>query len=142
MSSPAASSLPVRVGALRTMSRRILPYFFVLYIISYLDRANVTFAKLSMVADLEFSEAVFGAGAGIFFLGYVVFGIPGALLIEKRSARIWISRALVTWGLFTVLIGFVTTPWQFYVSRFLLGVAEAGFFPGVIIYMSHWFPAR
>jgi ACS family tartrate transporter-like MFS transporter len=142
MSFPVLSAISVRTSALGKMSRRILPYFFVLYIISYLDRANVTFAKLPMVADLGFSEAIFGAGAGTFFLGYVLFGIPGALLIEQRSARVWISRALVTWGLFTVLIGFVTTPWQFYVSRFLLGVAEAGFFPGVIIYMSHWFPAR
>jgi ACS family tartrate transporter-like MFS transporter len=124
------------------MSRRILPYFFVLYIIAYLDRANVTFAKLSMVADLKFSEAVFGTGAGIFFLGYFLLEIPGALIVEKWSARLWMARILVTWGLFTVLVGFVKTPVEFYTARFLLGMAEAGFFPGVIIYMTHWFPAR
>lgn len=142
MTFPAASSIAIGDRARRKMSRRILPYFFVLYIIAYLDRANVTFAKLSMVADLKFSEAVFGTGAGIFFLGYFLLEIPGALIVEKWSARLWMARILVTWGLFTVLVGFVKTPLQFYTARFLLGMAEAGFFPGVIIYMTHWFPAR
>src|SRR5712692_10708214 len=142
MSFPAAFSVAMGDRARRKMSRRILPYFFILYIIAYMDRANVTFAKLSMVADLKFSEAVFGTGAGIFFLGYFLLEIPGALIVEKWSARLWMARILVTWGLFTVLVGFVKTPLQFYTARFLLGLAEAGFFPGVIIYMTHWFPAR
>jgi MFS transporter, ACS family, tartrate transporter len=122
--------------------RRILPLLFILYIVAYLDRANIAFAKLPMTADLHFSESVFGLGAGLFFLGYLILEIPSALIAEHWSARLWLSRILVTWGLITVLIGFVRTPAQFYTSRFLLGLAEAGFFPVVIVYLSHWFPAR
>ena len=121
---------------------RILPFIFVLYIISYLDRANVAFAKLSMSADLEFSERVFGLGAGIFFIGYLALEIPGALIVERGSARKWFARILITWGFCTVLVGLVNTPMEFYVARFLLGVAEAGFFPGIIVYFTHWFPSR
>src|SRR5690349_17353599 len=124
----------------RKVARRLLPFVFVLYIIAYLDRANVGFAKLAMTADLSFSEAVFGLGSGIFFLGYFLLEIPGALIVERWSARLWIARILVSWGLFTVLVGFVRTPAQFYGARFLLGLAEAGFFPGVIVYLTHWFP--
>jgi len=124
------------------IARRILPYFFLLYIVAYLDRANVAFAKLSMAPDLGFSEAVYGAGAGIFFLGYFLLEIPGALIVERWSARLWISRILVTWGICTVLVSFVKTANGFYLTRFLLGLAEAGFFPGVIIYFTHWFPAQ
>src|SRR5581483_11678793 len=137
-----AASMTVADRARRKMSRRILPYFFLLYIVAYLDRANVAFAKLSMSADLKFSEAVFGFGAGVFFIGYFLLEIPGALIVERWSARLWIARILVTWGLFTVLVGFVKTPIQFYVTRFLLGMAEAGFFPGAIVYFTHWFPVR
>ncbi len=126
---------------IRRISVRILPFFFVLYVISYIDRANVGFAKLAMVADLHFSEQVFGLGAGIFFLGYFVLEIPGALIVERWSARLWISRIMITWGICTVLMGFVRTPAQFYTARFLLGLAEAGFFPGLIVYLTHWFPA-
>src|SRR4051812_2326256 len=126
--------------AIRRISARILPFFFVLYVISYIDRANVGFAKLAMVADLHFSEQVFGLGAGIFFLGYFVLEIPGALIVERWSARLWISRIMITWGICTVLMGFVKTPAQFYTARFLLGLAEAGFFPGLIVYLTHWFP--
>jgi ACS family tartrate transporter-like MFS transporter len=121
---------------------RILPFVFILYIISYLDRANVAFAKLNMSEDLKFSEAVFGLGAGIFFIGYLVLEIPGALIVEHWSARKWFARILVTWGFCTVLVGFVRTPFQFYAARFLLGVAEAGFFPGLIVYFTHWFASR
>ncbi|MEO8658384.1 MAG: MFS transporter [Bryobacteraceae bacterium] len=122
--------------------RRILPLLFVLYIVAYLDRANVAFAKLSMSADLRFSDAVFGLGAGLFFLGYLALEIPSAIIAERWSVRLWLSRILVSWGLLTVLVGFVRTPMEFYISRFLLGLAEAGFFPIVIVYLSHWFPAR
>ena len=121
---------------------RILPFIFALYIISYLDRANVAFAKLSMSADLQFSEAVFGLGAGIFFIGYLALEIPGALIVERGSARKWFARILITWGFCTVLVGLVNTPGEFYVARFLLGVAEAGFFPGIIVYFTHWFPSH
>jgi len=123
----------------RKISWRILPFIFLLYIIAYLDRANVAFVKLSMTTDLGFSDAVFGLGAGIFFLGYFLLEIPGALIIERWSARRWLARILVTWGICTVLVGFVRTANQFYAARFLLGAAEAGFFPGIIVYLSHWF---
>jgi ACS family tartrate transporter-like MFS transporter len=123
----------------RKVTRRILPFFFVLYVVAYLDRANVSFAKISMSADLHFSEAVYGFGAGVFFLGYFLLEIPGALLVERWSARLWISRILITWGICTVFEGFARTPVQFYAARFCLGLAEAGFFPGIIVYLTHWF---
>lgn len=126
----------------RKVARRLLPFVFVLYIIAYLDRANVGFAKLAMTADLSFSEAVFGLGSGIFFLGYFLLEIPGALIVERWSARKWMSRILITWGFCTVWVGLVHTPAQFYWARFLLGAAEAGFFPGLIVYLSHWFVER
>src|SRR4051794_33469535 len=126
--------------AIQRIRARILPFFFVLYIIAYIDRANVTFAKLSMSADLKFSEEVFGLGAGIFFIGYLVLEIPGALIMERWSARIWIARILVTWGIVTVLLGFIHSAKEFYILRLLLGFAEAGFFPGLIVYLSRWFP--
>ncbi len=107
-----------------------------------MDRANVGFAKLSMLADLHFSEEVFGVGAGIFFLGYFLLEIPGAILVERWSARLWIARIMITWGICAALEGFVRTPVQFYGARFVLGLAEAGFFPGLIVYMTHWFPVR
>jgi len=119
-----------------------LPFVFILYIISYLDRANIAFAKLSMTAELGFSEAVFGFGAGIFFLGYLLLEIPGALIVERWSARKWIARILISWGLCAALLGFIQTPTHFYVVRFILGTAEAGFFPGIIVYLTHWFTSR
>ena len=138
-----ASSISTPSDATRAkLRRRILPFVFVLYIASYLDRANVAFAKIPMSADLGFSEAVFGFGAGIFFIGYLLFGIPGAVLIERGSARKWIARMLIVWGCCTVVIGFVRTPGEFYAARFALGCAEAGFFPGIIIYFSHWFAQK
>jgi len=120
----------------------MVPYFFVLYIIAYIDRANVAFAKLPMQADLGFSEAVFGLGAGIFFIGYFLLEIPGCLIIERWSARLWMSRIMISWGVCTILLGFIHTPRQFYIARFFLGLAEAGFFPGVIVFFTHWFPVR
>jgi ACS family tartrate transporter-like MFS transporter len=119
--------------------RRIVPFVFLLYVVAYLDRANVAFAKLTMAADLGFSEAVYGLGAGIFFIGYLLMEIPGAIIVERWSARLWMARILITWGLCTILVGFVHTSSQFYISRTLLGVAEGGFFPGIVVYLSHWF---
>ena len=134
---------PNAVSALRRkVAWRILPLVILLYFVAYLDRANVGFAKLRMAPDLGFSEEVFGLGIGIFFLGYLTLEIPGALLVERWSARKWFSRILVTWGLLSAATIFVETPKQFYLVRFLLGVAEAGFFPGVIVYFTHWFPMR
>lgn len=125
----------------RKTSRRILPFVFLLYIVAYLDRANVAFAKTTMSAALGFSEAVFGFGTGIFFAGYLLLEIPSAIVVEKWSARRWLARILISWGFCTVLVGLVRTPGEFYTARFILGAAEAGFFPGVIVYLTHWFVA-
>jgi MFS transporter, ACS family, tartrate transporter len=126
----------------RKIARRILPFTFALYVIAYLDRANVAFAKLPMAADLGFSEAVYGFGAGIFFLGYLLLEIPGGIIVERWSARLWMARILITWGLCSLLVGFIHTPTQFYITRTLLGIAEGGFFPGVVVYLTHWFISR
>ena len=126
-------------ATVRKIGLRLLPFLFLLYIVAFLDRINVSFAGLEMTRDLNFSDRVFGLGAGIFFVGYVVFEIPGALLVERWSARKVIARILLTWGIVTVLVALVRTPVQFYAARFLLGAAEAGFFPGVLVYLTHWF---
>src|SRR3954454_10282510 len=132
---------PSAVAALRRkVARRILPMAILLYFVAYLDRANVGFAKLRMAHDLGFSEEIFGLGVGIFFLGYLTLEVPGALLVERWSARKWFARILVTWGFLAAATALVHTPGQFYLVRFLLGVAEAGFFPGIIVYFTHWFP--
>jgi ACS family tartrate transporter-like MFS transporter len=122
---------------------RLLPVLFVSYVIAYVDRQNVSIAKLTMPVDLPwFTEAVFGLGAGLFFIGYFLLEIPGTLMVERWSARKWICRIMVTWGLMAALTAAVKTPWQFYTVRFFLGLAEAGFFPGVIVYLTHWFPVK
>ncbi len=126
-----------------TMARvtwRLLPFLLLLYIISWLDRVNVGFAKLQMNADLGLSDTAYGLGAGIFFIGYGLCEIPSNLLLVRFGARIWIARIMITWGLISAGMMFVQGPWSFYVLRFLLGVAEAGFLPGIIYYLSHWFP--
>jgi ACS family tartrate transporter-like MFS transporter len=140
--SPTLTLQPPTEATRAKVRRRLVPFVFLLYIASYLDRANVAFAKMPMSADLGFSEAVFGFGAGIFFIGYLLFGIPGAMLIERSSATRWLGRMLVVWGACTVACGFVRTPVEFYTARFALGCAEGGFFPGIIIYFSHWFAAK
>src|SRR6202521_2821859 len=121
------------------IARRLLPYLFVLYIIAFLDRMNIGAAALQMPRDLGFSDRVIGLGAGIFFLGYVVLEIPGALIVERWSARKWIARIMISWGMVTVLMAFIHTARQFYLVRFFVGAAEAGFLPGVIVYLTHWF---
>lgn len=122
---------------------RIIPLLFISYMIAYVDRQNVAVAKLTMTKDLVgFTDAVIGLGAGIFFLGYFLLEIPGSLIVEKWGARRWISRIMVTWGIMAALTAAVHTPVQFYTVRFLLGLAEAGFFPGVIVYLTHWFTDR
>jgi ACS family tartrate transporter-like MFS transporter len=126
----------------RKVACRILPLLFLLYVVAYLDRANVGFAKLQMKDELQFSEEVFGWGIGLFFVGYLFLEIPGALLVEHWSARKWFARILVTWGFCSMAMAFVHTPLQFYVARFFLGLAEAGFYPGVIVYFTHWFPRK
>ena len=126
---------------LRKVTWRLIPFLFVLYVIAWLDRVNVGFAGLQMNTDLGFSSTVFGFGSGIFFLGYCLFEIPSNIILERVGARLWISRIMVTWGLISIGLMFVRTPATFYLLRFLLGVAEAGFFPGVIYYLSLWYPA-
>jgi D-galactonate transporter len=119
---------------------RLVPFLFLCYLCAYLDRINVSFAKLQMLKDLGFSDAVYGLGAGVFFAGYLLFEIPSNLILLKVGARRWIARIMVTWGIISVGMMFVTTPTSFYVMRFLLGVAEAGFFPAILIYLTYWFP--
>ncbi len=128
--------------ARRKAYARLIPLLLLSYMIAYIDRGNVSFAKLEMFKDYPaFNDAVIGAGAGIFFIGYFLLEIPGTLLVERWSARKWISRIMITWGIVAALTAFVRTPTQFYTARFLLGLAEAGFFPGVIVYLTHWFPS-
>jgi ACS family tartrate transporter-like MFS transporter len=132
---------PIAVAerARRRVMLRIMPYLFLLYIIAFLDRVNVGYAALAMKGDLGFTDDVMGFGAGIFFIGYFLLEIPGSILVEKWSARRWIARIMISWGIVAILMGFVHTKTQFYSARFLLGAAEAGFFPGIIVYFSHWF---
>ena len=125
--------------ARRDIAMRLLPFLFVLYIANYLDRTSVAYAALGMSRELGFSDRVFGMGAGIFFVSYVALQIPGALLVERWSARRMISATMIAWGSLTALTALVHTPNQLYLARFVLGAAEAGFFPGVIVYLSHWF---
>lgn len=121
---------------------RLLPMLFLCYVASYLDRVNVGFAKLQMLNDLKFSETVYGLGAGIFFIGYFIFEIPSNMMLHRVGARLWIARIMITWGLISGAMIFVDSPTSFYAMRFLLGVAEAGFFPGVILYLTYWYPAH
>jgi MFS family permease len=129
-------------ATMRRVAWRLLPLLMVCYFVAYLDRVNVGFAALTMNKALGFSPAVYGFGSGIFFLGYVLFEVPSNVLLAKFGARIWISRILVTWGLVSALTAWVVGPLSFYGVRFVLGLAEAGFFPGVILYLTWWFPSR
>jgi D-galactonate transporter len=124
------------------VSRRLMPFLFLCFVAAYLDRVNVGFAKLQMQAALQFSDAVYGAGAGIFFIGYFLFEVPSNLLMTRTGARIWIARIMISWGLISSALMFATSAASFYVLRFLLGVAEAGFFPGIILYLTYWYPAQ
>ncbi|MEN3333155.1 MAG: hypothetical protein V7641_2520 [Blastocatellia bacterium] len=134
-----AQTTEVAKRARRRIFRRTMPFLFMLFVIAFLDRVNVGFAKLTMAGELGFSEEVYGFGAGIFFIGYFLLEIPGSLIAERWSARKWIARIMISWGLLSILTGFIHNATQFYWARFLLGAAEAGFFPGVIVYLSHWF---
>jgi ACS family tartrate transporter-like MFS transporter len=128
--------------ARRRIAYRLLPFVFLVYIVNYLDRVNVSFANLRMSSDLGFTDQVYGLGVATFYVSYVLFEIPGAIIVERWSARKWIARIMVSWGLITILTGFVRTPAQFYAARFFLGVAESSFFPGMIVYLTHWFRQR
>jgi ACS family tartrate transporter-like MFS transporter len=123
----------------RRITRRLAPFLFVLYVLNYLDRVNVSFASLQMTGELHFSNSVFGFGAGIFFIGYFLLQVPATMLVESWSARTFIGASLMVWGVLATSTGFIANAQQFYWIRFLLGIAEAGFFPGVIVYLTHWY---
>ncbi len=132
----------LETGAYKKIAWRLVPFLFLLYVIAFLDRVNVSYAKLQMSADLGFSETVYGFGAGLFFIGYFTLEIPSNLILDRVGAKLWIARILIVWGLISSAFMFVNTPMQFYVMRFLLGVGEAGFFPGIILYLTYWFPGH
>ncbi len=131
----------IRKSAYRKIAFRLMPFLMLCYFCAYLDRVNVGFAKLQMMSDLQFSEAVYGLGAGIFFIGYFLCEVPSNIVLHKVGARRWIARIMITWGILSGCFAFVQTEWQFYILRFLLGVAEAGLAPGLLLYLTYWFPS-
>lgn len=135
-------ALSLQAGAYRKVMWRLVPFLFLCYVVAYLDRVNVGFAKLQMLTDLKFSDAAYGLGAGIFFIGYFIFEVPSNLIVHRTGARRWITRIMVTWGFLSASMMFVTSETIFYVLRFFLGAAEAGFFPGIILYLTFWFPSE
>lgn len=133
--------ITIRKSAYRKIAFRLMPFLMLCYFCAYLDRVNVGFAKLQMMSDLQFSEAVYGLGAGIFFIGYFLCEVPSNIVLHKVGARRWIARIMITWGILSGCFAFVQTEWQFYTLRFLLGVAEAGLAPGLLLYLTYWFPS-
>src|SRR6266436_6587121 len=134
--------MSIQAGTIQKLRLRIIPYLFLLYVIAYLDRINIGFAALTMNKELAITSEQFGLLVGIFFLGYFLFEIPSNLLLHKIGARIWIARILISWGIVAVMTGFVQNVSQLYVARFLLGLAEAGYFPGIVLYLTYWFRQR
>jgi ACS family tartrate transporter-like MFS transporter len=132
----------VEERAFRKATRRLIPFLFLIYVVAYLDRVNVSFAQLQLEDDLGFSNTIFGLGAGIFSLGYVIFGVPSNLALARFGARRWLAALMVAWGLISASMMFIDGPGSFYALRFLLGAAEAGFFPGIILFLTWWFPER
>lgn len=135
------SASSVEKRTLRKITRRLIPFLVLLYFVAFLDRINVGFAALTMNRELGLSPEMFGIGSGIFFLGYFIFEVPSTVILHKVGARFWIGRVMITWGIVSVAMIFMRGPVSFYVLRFLLGLAEAGFFPGIILYLSYWFPS-
>jgi ACS family tartrate transporter-like MFS transporter len=142
MHSRTDSARPIEAVTMARVNRRLLPFLFLLYVVCFIDRTNVSFAALQMNRDVGFSDAVYGLGAGVFFLGYALFEVPSNLVLARVGARRWIGRIAITWGILAVGMLFVRSSTSFLVMRFLLGVAEAGYFPGIIYYLSLWFPER
>ncbi|MBV8627921.1 MAG: MFS transporter [Paraburkholderia sp.] len=132
----------LEAGVSRKLMLRIIPFVMLLYFVSFLDRVNVGFAAMTMNKDIGLSPTAFGLGGGLFFIGYFLFEIPSNLILHRVGARLWIARVMVTWGIVSAASAFVVGPNSFYALRFVLGVAEAGFFPGIILYLSLWFPSR
>jgi D-galactonate transporter len=137
-----ATTTSIESQAYSKVAWRLLPFLFLCYVCAYLDRVNVGFAKLQMLNDLKFSETVYGLGAGIFFIGYFLFEIPSNLIMYRVGARMWIARIMITWGILASLMMIVKSPASFYILRFLLGAAEAGFIPGILLCLTYWFPAQ
>ncbi len=133
------ANVPIDTRTIHKLKIRLLPFLFVLYVVAFIDRINIGFAALTMNKELAITSQQFGLIAGIFFIGYVIFEVPSNLLLHKIGARIWIARILLSWGIVAMATGFVQSVAQFYVVRFLLGVAEAGFFPGIVLYLTYWF---
>jgi len=136
------ATIPIGAQTIRKLQIRILPYILLLYIISYLDRINIGFAALTMNQELGITSQQFGLLVGFFFISYSLFEIPSNLILHRVGARVWIARILIVWGIFAVLTGFVRTVHQLYVVRFLLGLGEAGFYPGILLYLTSWFRRR
>ncbi|HEY7184867.1 MAG TPA: MFS transporter, partial [Blastocatellia bacterium] len=154
MAVSAAESVELSVAerARRRITKRLMPFLLWLYFLAYIDRTNVSIAALQMKKPLNegglgFTDDIIGAGAGIFFLGYFLLEIPGTLIVERWSARKWIARIMISWGILAAIMGFIGMPWmnfasgenQFYIMRFILGLAEAGYFPGIVVFLAHWF---
>jgi ACS family tartrate transporter-like MFS transporter len=145
MESAAATSVPPTIDAralYRRITRRLIPYMFVLYIVAYMDRVNVGFAAMDIERQLHFSNTVYGTGAAIFFLGYALCDLPSSLILRRVGTRLWIARIMISWGIVSALMIFMHSPRSFYLLRFLLGVAEAGFVPGMLLYLTFWFPSH
>ncbi|HVU24297.1 MAG TPA: MFS transporter [Opitutus sp.] len=136
-----ASDAAVEERAYKKVFGRLVPFLMLCYGVAYLDRVNLGFAKLQMAGELKFDDTVYGLGAGIFFIGYFLFEVPSNLLLRRVGARRWIARIMITWGIVSGLCAFIRTPTMFYTLRFLLGLAEAGFYPGIILYLTYWYPA-
>lgn len=137
-----ASSAPSGRDVLPRVRRRLIPFIFLCYVVAYIDRVNLGFAASAMQADLHLSDQVYGTGAGLFFLGYFLFEVPSNLIMERVGARRWLARIMIAWGIVSMLMVIVAGKWSFYGMRVLLGLAESGFFPGVILYLTYWIPAR
>ena len=140
--SPAIAQSAIEARTVRKVRARIIPFVFVLFIIAILDRNNIAIAALTMNKELAITSQQYGFLAGIFFIGYFIFEIPSNLLLHWIGARVWIARILITWGIVTMLSGFVRTTHELYAVRFLLGLAEAGYFPGILLYLTYWFRQR
>jgi MFS family permease len=138
---PDPSTPAFEAAVYRKVTWRLLPFLMVCYAVAYLDRVNIGFAKLQMLDELRFSETVYGLGAGMFFIGYFFFEVPSNVILHRVGARVWIGRIMISWGLVSASFMFVTSAGMFYLLRFLLGVAEAGFYPGIILYLTYWFPS-
>src|ERR671928_1408404 len=131
-----------RVDIIQKVTRRLIPFVGICYLIAYIDRQNVSFAKLEMVGDLGLSEYAYGLGASLFFIGYFLFEVPSNVILERVGARRWFARIMISWGLVTIALAYTQNTAMFYILRFLLGACEAGFFPGVLFLLTLWFPFR